>query len=277
MRTRVESALSGAAASFFQDARKRLADEGAAVVAELLPSLPRRVGATPLGGGVHEVDVGESTRARVDLAAWRLCDAAGSALLDEAGTDADALVDLYLHGDLEERIIVLRALGLRPITDATIQLLGEAQRTNMESHFKAAVCDTNLPLRAAAHPDFGPDGFRKMVLKAAFVGLPIEQLLDVERGADEELSRMLQDLATEREAAGRGVWPGTSLLIAYAPTAGTVARVLGGLEHGDDKLRLAAARGLVRLNRKELAPFAKERLPREPRREIRDVLEQATR
>ncbi|MFG0319468.1 MAG: EboA domain-containing protein, partial [Planctomycetota bacterium JB042] len=215
--------------------------------------------------------------ARVDLDAWRVCDAVGAVLLDEAGVDDGTLVDLYLHGDLEERIIVLRALGLRPVTDGTVRLLEEAQRTNMESHFKAAACDSNLPLRATAHAEFGSEGFRRMILKAAFLGLPEERLLDVDQGADEELSRMLQDLATEREAAGRAIWPGTSLLIAHAPTAGSVARVVGGLEHGDDRLRHAAARGLLRLNRRDLEPFAAERLPREPRQAIRELLERAIR
>ena len=56
---------------------------------------------------------------------------------------------------------------------------------------------------------------------------------------------------------------------------GTVARVLGGLEHGDAGLRLAAADALGRLRRNDLLPFARERLDREDRPEVRAALERA--
>jgi hypothetical protein len=87
---------------------------------------------------------------------------------------------------------------------------------------------------------------------------------------------MLQDLATEREAAGRAVWRDTARLIGRAPCPGTTARLVGGLEHGDDGVRLAAAEGLLAMRRGELAAFAAERLPREPREAIRAVLLQLT-
>jgi hypothetical protein len=88
-------------------------------------------------------------------------------------------------------------------------------------------------------------------------------------------SRMLQGLATEREAAGRKVWHDTNLAIAHAPAEGTIARLLGGLEHGDDHHRLAAAEGLAHLRRADLRPYLAERLPRENLPRIRAVLERA--
>jgi len=275
MLKRLQAALDGEPAAIFDGALARVASEGEKAVKELLPALPRKIGATPLGDGRHEVDVGEAQPARIHLGAWRLCDAAGAALIEAAGASDDLLVDLYLHGDLEERIIVNRAATLRPVTAGVVRLLDEAQRTNMESHYKAAVCDSNLPLRAAAHDAFGADGFRRAILKAAFLGIDVERLLEVERGADAELSRMLQDLATEREAAGRSVWAGTAWLIAHAPTDGSIARIIGGLEHGDDRLRLYAARGLAILGQDSLGAYARERLPREPRAEVRAALELA--
>jgi len=57
---------------------------------------------------------------------------------------------------------------------------------------------------------------------------------------------------------------------------GTIARILGGIEHGDDQRRLAAAEALALLQRNDLAAFAQERLPREPRPEIRAALQRAT-
>jgi len=114
-----------------------------------------------------------------------------------------------------------------------------------------------------------------MLLKIAFLDLPLARVFHAEQLANQELSRMLQDLATEREAAGRSVWRDTDRLISRAPVAGTIARILGGLEHGDDGRRLAAVEGLILLNRKDLAPFAIERLAREPRDVVRKLLVQA--
>ena len=49
----------------------------------------------------------------------------------------------------------------------------------------------------------------------------------------------------------------------------------GGLEHGDDHHRLAAAEGLARLDRDDLRQFLRERLARENLPRIRPVLERA--
>ena len=252
-----------------------------AALALVLPSLARRFGRERLGGGVVQVAAPDpepgaaAEPPRVDLDAWRACDAAGLALLRAARPDAATLYDLWQRGDLEERAIVLRALACLPLGDATVRLLGEVQRTNTLPHFEAGCCDSNVAVRARAHPQFPAADLDRLVLKLAFLGLRLRRMLGVEAHANPDLSRMLQDLATEREAAGRAIWPDTDRLCARAPVAGTVARVIGGLEHGDDQRRLAAAEALLLLNRGELRAFAKERLGREPRPEIRALLQQA--
>lgn len=262
--------LPDAARTWFDQARRRARDDGIRSIPELLPALPRRLGRETLGGGPHTI--GEAS---VDLSAWRLCDAAALALLDRPAAPDELELDLYLHGDLEERTMVLRSAAARPVTAITVRLLEEVQRTNVVAHVEAAVCDSDLLARAADQPAFGVAGFDRMVLKIAFLDLPLARVLAAERHANEELSRMLQGLATEREAAGRAVWRDTNTLIARAPTRGTLARLVGGLEHGDDRHRLAAAEGLGHLARPELAPFVEERLPREPRDDVRSALQQA--
>jgi hypothetical protein len=237
---------------------------------KLFPQLPRRIGRQALRGGA--VSGGGAT---VDLDAWRRCDAAACALLAAGKAGDEARVDLYLHGDLEERVMVLRSLAVAPIGAATVRLLEEVQRTNMVVHFEAAICDSDLAARAAGEPRLGIAGFNRLILKLAFLDLPLARVLRAASRANEELSRMLQGLATEREAAGRAVWSDTDRLIARAPTRGTIARLVGHLEHGDDRLRLSAAEGLAHLNRRELQPFLAERLEREPCAPIRAVLQRA--
>ena len=168
--------------------------------------------------------------------------------------------------------MVLRARTLQPITPATVALLGEAQRTNLLPHFEAIACDSNLLARSVGQAGFEIDEFNRAVLKLAFLDLPLGRVIDAGRLANEELSRMVQDLATEREAAGRRVWRDTNRLIALAPTRGSVARIAGGLEHGDDAHRLAAAEGLRDLHDDILLSLARERLDREPVAAIRAAI-----
>jgi len=261
----VRASLAPADRAWLEDGLARCARDAAAI-ASLLPALPRRVGRGPIGGAT--VSIGE---ARVDLGAWRACDAAALTLLLPASDDL--VLDLFAHGDLEERTMLLRATTLRPLSAATGRLLGEVQRSNTVPHFEALVCDSDLLVRACgAVAGFGTPQASRLVLKAAFLGLPMRRLFGVERLANEELSRMLQDLATEREAAGRAVWPDTLTMMAFAPVPGTAARALGDLEHGDDGRRAAAIAALRRLDRKDLLPFLRERLPREPVPALRRAL-----
>ncbi len=239
----------------------------------VFPGLPRRTGREAVGGG-DRTRLGDAT---VDLDAFRRCDLVAAHLLAAIAVTDDEAMDLYAHGDIEERAMLLRSLHLLPVGALTARLFSEMQRTNVVLHLEAAVCDGDLFARAAGDAACHRAGFdraaaNRLLLKVAFLDLPLQRLFAAEQHANAELSRMLQDLATEREAAGRSVWRDTWRLIGRAPCPGTAARLIGGLEHGDDGVRLAAAEGLVALGRQDLAPFAAERLPREVREPIRAVL-----
>jgi hypothetical protein len=267
----LERGLAAAERTWLRDALARGAREGARAVAALLPALPRRIGRHAVGTGMRRA--GEAT---VDARAWRACDLAAYALLAQAGSDDAARLDLYAHGDIEERTMLLRASSALPLSPATASLFGEIQRSNTVPHFEALACDSDVVARACGTlPGFGPDQLNRLLLKAAFLGLRLARLFAVERHANPELSRMLADLASEREAAGRAVWPDTALLLARAPVPGTRARLVGDLEHGDDERRAAAAAGLGLLRDAALMPFLRERLPREPKPVVQQALRDA--
>ncbi len=233
----------------------------------VFPGLPRRVGREPIRGGRRTV--GDSV---VDLDAFRRCDLAAAWLLGNAGATADEIFGLYAHGDIDERAMALRSLHFLPVGPATTRLFGEVQRTNVVLHLEAAVCDGDLFVRTLGQPGFDQTAANRLLLKLAFLDLPLARVFGAEATANAELSRMLRDLATEREAAGRSVWRDTNRLLGRAPCPGAVARLIGGLEHGDDGVRLAAAEGLLALGRTDLAPYAKERLDREPRADVKALL-----
>ena len=212
----LRSALSETARQWLDEAREGLEAKPESL-AVLFPQLPRRIGREHLAQGrIREGD------AVVEQGAWRMCDAAGLALLQVTGLQAigagdDVVVDLFLHGDLEERTMVLRSLAVLPVTDATLRLLEEVQRTNTTSHFEAALCDSNLAVRALLHPGFSEADFNRLILKLAFLDIPLDRVFEAQQRANPELSRMLRGLATERQAAGRPVWGDTERLIALAP------------------------------------------------------------
>lgn len=233
----------------------------------VFPGLPRRVGREPIRGGRRTV--GDSV---VDLDAFRRCDLAAAWLLGNLGATSDEIVGLYAHGDIDERAMALRSLHFLPVGPATVRLFGEVQRTNVVLHLEAAVCDGDLFVRTLGQPGFDQTAANRLLLKLAFLDLPLARVYDAERTANAELSRMLRDLATEREAAGRSVWRDTNRLLGRAPCPGAIARLIGGLEHGDDGVRLAAAEGLLALGHKDLAPYAAERLDREPRADVQALL-----
>ncbi len=270
----LSKALDADALAWVDTARQQLDEKGAAHLPVLFAQLARRTGKQPL------LDTGpgqwtEADAARVDLGMWRTCDAAGFVLVQHAHDDA-TLVDLYLHGDFEERIAALRCLALLPVTGATVELFGEVQRTNTVAHFEAGALDHDLAVRALAHggeqAGFTRDDFRRLILKAAFLDLPLGRMHGALDQVDETLAFMLQDFATEREAAGRQVWVDTWRVLGRAPCPGAHARILGGLEHGSDPVRLAAAEALRDLKTPELASYAESRLAREPVQAVKDVL-----
>jgi len=268
----LDPVLDPASRTWLADARKTLAERGAGHLPVPWAQLARRLGRERLAAGVvRDGDI------EADLGAWRACDAGGLLLMQATTPDDEQLLDLYLHGDLEERAITLRCLAFRPVTGVTVRLFGEMQRTNTVMHYEAGALDSNLAVRALAaggeDAGFTREDFNRLVLKLAFLDLGLWRMFGALETITAEVSATLQSYATEREAANRTVWKDTYRIIGHAPVPGSAARLLGGIEHGDDETRLAAAEGLLALGRADLAPFARERLEREPRAAIRAILE----
>lgn len=272
----LRSLLDPRAAAWLDEARQR-AEGRPAELPVLFPQLARQLGRRALASRPELV---EQDGALFDLCAWRSCDAGAAQLVAASAVGPELLVDLYRHGDMEERISVLRCVQLRPIDAASLVLLGEVQRTNTALHFEAGALDSDFVVRALRHggedSGFTRADFANLVLKCAFLDLPAARLLGAFDEARPELSAMLQDFATEREAAGRKVWVDSYRFLGRAPCPGAMARLAGALEHGSDAVRRSAALGAVEGGRTELAPFAAERAPREPLADIRALLERLT-
>jgi hypothetical protein len=131
-------------------------------------------------------------------------------LLEAVPGDVDDVVrvvtTLYRRGDSGEKLAVLaalpsldRATDTRPaVGDALLPLVRDALRANETRLVSAA-----LGPYAAAHLDQA--SWRQGVMKAIFMGLPLDDVADLGARTDDELRRMVRDYVAERRAAGRDV------------------------------------------------------------------------
>ena len=152
--------------------------------------------------------------------------------------------------------MVLTSLPLLdlPVDDAVRSLLLAAHRSNDQVLFESGLLDHDLAARALTTPDFD-----NVVLKVAFLSLPLARLVGWEGRAHEGLTGKILDFADERTAAGRPIWEDGLQLAARTPMPGVRERVLADLEHLDVERRRAAVRAALRLGHEPAVAAALER------------------
>jgi hypothetical protein len=145
--------------------------------------------------------------------AWALADLARGALLCTALEAAPAnehvalAREVFLRGDNDERIALLRTLALLPEPDRFVDLATEACRTHVDDVFAAIACDNPFPAR------YLPEAaFNQIVLKTMFVNLSVGRIVGWRERNNAELRRMVSDYADERRAAGRSVPDGVAMI-----------------------------------------------------------------
>ena len=160
----------------------------------------------------------------VSVGAFSLIDLARLVLLLEAfegeTTDgADSLGKYFRAGDQTEQLLVLRALALLDDDGRLKPIALDAGRRNDTALFAALALDNPYP---AAYYD--EREFNQLVLKALFLEQPLARVHGLLARANPELSRMCQDYAEEREAAGRTV--PDDIWLALLPCASQSGRAL---------------------------------------------------
>ncbi|SFR91312.1 hypothetical protein SAMN05428970_3781 [Agromyces sp. CF514] len=204
-------------------------------IAELFPAAGREVGRAPLS---PEADpLGLTIGTSDDVARESLVAALLRAL--PSADAATELADLYRYGDDAEQRGVLRGLngaqsggaiatdgsdaagsqpetsaGLDPVVATGLGLVAEALRSNDPRLVAAA-----LGPFAAAHLD--QHSWRHGVLKALFMGIPLDAVAGLDRRADAEVARMAAGLVAERRAASRDVTDDMTRLAAGHETSNT--------------------------------------------------------
>ncbi|MFQ5572532.1 MAG: EboA domain-containing protein [Rhodothermales bacterium] len=175
---------------------------------EFFTAAARRLGKVSLDLTRQEVAQLEALDVTWPMSGWTLDELGRVTLLMLAGaqlpeTAFETLVEeCYRQGDNRERQAVLRALPFLPQADRFVPIGAEACRTHIQPVFEALACENPYP---AAH--FPELNFNQMVLKALFTGVALERIVGLQGRVTPELTRMANDYASERRAAGRSVPP----------------------------------------------------------------------
>jgi hypothetical protein len=236
------------------------------------PQVSRRMGMGPF-------DPGEAAAA-LDVDGFRLPlardEAARLALLLAAaeGLGAEPFESLvrgvYGDGDTRERMAVLRALALLPEPERFVPIGLDAGRTNDVSLFRAIACHNPFPARC-----YGDAELNRLVMKAVFMEVPLDGIVDLPRRANPELARMAMERIDEQLSAGRAFPAAIWLAIAPCAPPGAVARMLGELEHSVAERRAWAARGLGTAGDPRALSFLTERKSREQDDSVREAIDDA--
>lgn len=180
-------------------------------IAELFPAAGREVGRAPLAPDTDPLGLTAGTTD--DVAREALVAALLRALPPEEA--AAELADLYRYGDDAEQRGVLRGLGAAeasgslatsadptaiadPVVTIGLRLAADALRTN-DPRLVAAALGPFAAARLDQH------AWRHGVLKALFMGIPLDAVAGLDRRADAELARMAAGLIAERRAASRPI------------------------------------------------------------------------
>jgi hypothetical protein len=219
----------------------------------------------------------ETAIAPLDIRRWSSADSARLVLLISAvqrdPARAETIVTgYYRNGDESERMALVRGLICFAPAGYLAAIALDAGRTNNIELLSALALDNPYP--GCFYSD---DQFNQMVLKALFLGLAIERIDGLERRANPELTRMCENYAVERGAAGRPLPADIWLAIGPCASDAGLRKMIDHL--GDDNIghRYYCSLALIRRLPRDasLLPVLRQRLQAEPETLVRDLLQDA--
>jgi|GEM_PF-1047734 len=119
--------------------------------------------------------------------------------VDQA-TYVTAINELFKTADVNEQILLVQSLRFIPHGECFVERAREAARSNIESVFSAVAHRNTF---ASLH--FDSAGWNQLILKAAFLAVPIWSIEGLRARNNEALITMLHDYSLERHAASRAV------------------------------------------------------------------------
>lgn len=243
LRRWLEGAATPEALAWLDDAAAKLAAGAPDRELYLAVSLvPRKLGKADLTVGEAESAAAEAARPGWRPAGWS-ADQAGRLVLLLSLPDPARLAmlvdQLCRTGDVGELVTFYRGLPLYPEPERYLARAREAARSNMKAVFDALAHHNPYPAET-----FDELAWNHLVLKALFVGSPLDPIQGLERRANPTLMRMLCDYAHERWAAGRPVSPDLWRCVGRFADPAALADLQRVLREGGERERRAAALAL---------------------------------
>jgi len=163
----------------------------------------RRIGRADLVLSASDLAAAQTLRGRWRPDFWGTDEAARVALMltiwtGDAEHFARRVEALCVTGELTEQVAYLKGFAIFPAPARLIERAREAVRSSIQPVFEAIACCNPYP---ADH--FEVAVYNQMVVKCVFSGVPIEKIVGVDERRNDDLLRMLRDLVSERNAAGR--------------------------------------------------------------------------
>lgn len=213
--------------------------------------VPRRLGKDDLALSAGELAEAAALRPGFDPSEWSVDQAARVALV-LASYDGDPvrfkdrLETLFRTADIGETIAFYRGLPLYPGQELLRARAREGARSGMRPVFEAVAHRNPYPKE-----QFDENAWNHLVLKALFIGSPLDPIQGLDERANPRLARMLCDYAHERWAAGRPVSPELWRCVGPHADEAALADLARVLESGSAQERRAAALALYACPRPE--------------------------
>jgi hypothetical protein len=107
---------------------------------------------------------------------------------------------LCATGELTEHVACLNGFAVFPGPVRLLPRARAAVRSSVQAVFEAIACNNPYPA-----DQFDEAAFNQMAVKSVFSGIPIGMILGINERRNDDLVRMMRDLVSERNAAGRAV------------------------------------------------------------------------
>ncbi|VUD69086.1 hypothetical protein TDB9533_04452 [Thalassocella blandensis] len=174
-----------------------------------------------------------------DLARWYLL----LTLSQKNTTDSYIALykDLCRNADVRESVMLIQSLALLPQSEAFVENAREAARSNILDLFSAVAHNSQY-----AYQNFDLSGWNQLILKAAFMAVPIWSIVGLKVRNNEALLTMLKDYARERQAASRTVpWDLWCCVAWAADTSEDIDELCEQFDRGDTQTKAAIVLGLL--------------------------------
>lgn len=186
---------------------RKTAPIGAASFNTAFAALPRKTGKALIAISEAEKDRLQTLRPGLTIDDWSIDRLARVWLLMQADASEEekyvrAIDQLFLAAEMNELVALYSALPLLAYPERWRSRCADGIRSNIGDVLQAIICNNPYPSEQLEEK-----AWNQLVLKAFFTEKPVDQIINLDKRANQTLALTLSDYAHERWAAGRSIHP----------------------------------------------------------------------